>query len=248
MLLTEIRTDAEYEFLKLWHSCEWMTWDRYPKSIFMVSKEEVLFEQDWKNNYLFCKHSEVWSLFESKYEYNNIQIKDMISDILEEHLKDGTLTPINSEINNFFIPEEHLKDGTLTPTNSELNNFFILEEHLKNGILTPNELSTGEMIVMEEHLKNKVLTPVGPFAVILEGVDEHLKHGSLTPYHFPFHAINELEKQIKKEALKPTYRGGYKSSQLQEKMSKETLNPEIAPIRITNLWNKVIDQVIQKLT
>ena len=225
-LLTEIRTDAEYEFLKLWYSCNWMKWDNYPESIFMVSEGKVLFEQDWKNNYLFCKHSEVWSLFESKYEYNNIQIKDMISGILEEHLK----------------------DGTLTPTNSELNNFFILEEHLKNGILTPNELSTGEMIVMEEHLKNKVLTPVGPFAVILEGVDEHLKHGSLTPYHFPFHAINELEKQIKKEALKPTYRGGYKSSQLQEKMSKETLNPEIAPIRITNLWNKVIDQVIQKLT
>jgi hypothetical protein len=136
-LLTEIRTDAEYEFLKLWHSCEWMTWDRYPKSIFMVSKEEVLFEQDWKNNYLFCKHSEVWSLFESKYEYNNIQIKDMISGILEEHLKDGTLTPTNSELNNFFILEEHLKNEVLTPCSNIGIGSMGVEEHLKKGSLTP---------------------------------------------------------------------------------------------------------------
>ena len=50
MLLTEIRTDAEYEFLKIWYSCKWITWDRYPESIFMVLEEEVLFQQDWKNN------------------------------------------------------------------------------------------------------------------------------------------------------------------------------------------------------
>jgi len=225
-LLTEIRTDAECEFLKLWHSCKWMTWDRYPESIFMVSEGEVLFEQDWKNNYLFCKYSKVWSLFESKFEYNNMQINDMISGILEELLKNGVLTP-------------HL---------AYLVRCHQLEELLKNGVLTPcSNIGIGSMGV-EEHLKKGTLTPVGPFAVILEGVEEHLKHGSLTPYHFPFHAINELDEQIKKEALTPTYRGGYKSSQLQEKMSKETLNPEIAPIRITNLWNKVIDQVIQKLT
>jgi hypothetical protein len=156
MLLTEMRTDAEYEFLKLWHSCEWMTWDRYPKSVFMASEGEVLFEQDWKNNYLFCKHSEVWSLFESKYEYNNIQIKDMISGILEEHLKDGTLTPTNSELNNFFILEEHLKKGTLTPVIDKQGiSFNFLEEHLKNGVSTPSvEVVEVVSVQLEEHFKN----------------------------------------------------------------------------------------------
>jgi hypothetical protein len=203
-LLTEIRTDAEYEFLKLWHSCKWMTWDRYPESIFMVSEGEVLFEQDWKNNYLFCKYSKVWSLFESKFEYNNMQINDMISGILEEHLKNGILIP-------------QLLDLMLGLT---------LEELLKNGVLTPLFGNIFSDYEMDELLKNEVLTPCSNIGIGSMGVEEHLKKGSLTPYHFPFHAINEL----------------------QEKMSKETLNPEIAPIRITNLWNKVIDQVIQKLT
>ena len=197
MLLTEIRTDVEYEFLELWYSCKWVIWDRYPESIFMVSEGEVLFEQDWKNNYLFCKYSKVWSLFESKFEYNNMQINDMISGILEEHLKNGVLTPLS------------------VFSDSELE----LEEHLKNGVLTPMFGLFWRLMPLEEHLKNGVLTPCSNIGIGSMGVEEHLKNGSLTPYYFPFHAINELEEQIKKEALTPTHEGGYRNSQLEEKMS-----------------------------
>ena len=131
MLLTEIRTDVEYEFLELWYSCKWVIWDRYPESIFMVSEGEVLFEQDWKNNYLFCKYSKVWSLFESKFEYNNMQINDMISGILEEHLKNGVLTPAGRWGTPQLILEEHLKNGVLTPYPIALSSSDQLEEHLK---------------------------------------------------------------------------------------------------------------------
>ena len=138
MLLTEIRTDAEYEFLKLWHSCEWMKWDRYPESVFMVLEGEVLFEQDWKNGFLWCKYSTVWSFFESKFGYNKLQISQMISGLLEEHLKKGVLTPYSCRHLLKFKLEEHLKKGVLTPFASSLYSLGTLEEHLKNGVLTPN--------------------------------------------------------------------------------------------------------------
>ena len=133
MLLTEIRTDAEYEFLKIWYSCKWITWDRYPESIFMVLEEEVLFQQDWKNNDLYCKYSKVWHLFECKFGYNYMQIKDMISGILEEHFKNGVLTPFVRFVNFEIQLEEYFKNGVLTPKNYLINIDNRLEEHLKKG-------------------------------------------------------------------------------------------------------------------
>ena len=138
MLLTEIRTDAEYEFLKIWYSCKWMKWDRYPESIFMILEEEVLFQQDWKNNDLYCKYSKVWHLFECKFGYNYMQIKDMISGILEEHFKNGVLTPEYGNICSWCTLEEHFKNGVLTPNTICTTIHFELEEHFKNGVLTPN--------------------------------------------------------------------------------------------------------------
>jgi ATP-dependent helicase/DNAse subunit B len=195
-LLTEIRTDAEYEFLKLWHSCEWMIWDRYPKSIFMVSKEEVLFEQDWKNNYLFCKYSEVWSLFESKYEYNNIQIKDMISGILEEHLKDGTLTPTNSELNNFFILEEHLKNEVLTPCSNIGIGSMGVEEHLKKGSLTPYHFPFHAINELEKQIKKEALKPTYRGGYKSSQLQEKMSKETLNPEIAPIRITNLWNKVI----------------------------------------------------
>lgn len=159
MLLTEIRTDAEYEFLKLWHSCKWMTWDRYPESIFMVSEGEVLFEQDWKNNYLFCKYSKVWSLFESKFEYNNMQINDMISGILEEHLKNGILIPQLLDLMLGLTLEELLKNGVLTPVGPFIVILEGVEEHLKKGSLTPYHFPFHAINELQEKMSKETLNP-----------------------------------------------------------------------------------------
>ena len=114
MILTEIRTDAEHEFLKMWYSCELMVWDEYPESLFMVRDgKEVLFEQDWKNGFLWCKYSTVWSIFESKFGYNKMQISQMISGLLEEHLKNGVLTPMSAEVPLNLDLEDLIKKGNL---------------------------------------------------------------------------------------------------------------------------------------
>lgn len=156
MLLTEIRTDAEYEFLKLWYSCKWMKWDRYPESVFMVSEGKVLFEQDWKNNYLYCKYSKVWCLFESKFGHNNIQIIDMVSGILEEELKKMALTPFCLLIPAGNKLEEDLKNGVLTPKTGLISAGDILEEELKKEVLTPQTFSVNDPWLLEYHLMNWV--------------------------------------------------------------------------------------------
>lgn len=106
MILTEIITEDRYEFLKLWYLCKWMIWDKYPESIFMVRDGEVLFQQDWKYNILWCSHSIVWSVFESKFGYDDLQIEQMISSVLVEHLKKGALIPCFSKL---YQVEEHFK-------------------------------------------------------------------------------------------------------------------------------------------
>ena len=155
MLLTEIRTDAEYEFLKLWYSCEWITWDRYPESVFMVLEGEVLFEQDWKNNYLYCKYAKVWHLFESEFGYNHVQIGNMISGIMEEHLKEGVLTPNGCSSIPLSLLEEELKNKVLTPHYISFSSLTTLENRLKNRVSTPSvEVVEVVSVQLEEHFKN----------------------------------------------------------------------------------------------
>jgi hypothetical protein len=184
MLLTEIRTDAEYEFLKLWHSCKWMKWDRYPESVFMVSEGKVLFEQDWKNNYLYCKYSKVWCLFESKFGYNNIQIVDMISGILEEQLKKRALTPLRTIKQWHIVLEEDLKNGVLIPNGCNSISLSLLEEELKKGVLTPMLLDSCLMSIVQEDLKNGVLTPKTGLISAGDILEEELKKEILTPRTF----------------------------------------------------------------
>ena len=196
MLLTEIRTDAEYEFLELWYSCKWMTWDRYPESIFMVSEGEVLFEQDWKNNYLFCKYSKVWSLFESKFEYNSMQINDMISGILKEHLKNGVLTPCSNIGIGSMGVEEHLKKGTLTPVGPFAVILEGVEEHLKNGSLTPYHFPFHAINELEEQIKKEALTPTHEGGYRNSQLEEKMSIGTLNPGIAPIRIINRWNNGI----------------------------------------------------
>lgn len=110
MILTEIRTEAEYEFLKIWYSCEWITWNKRPESIFMIRDGKVLFEQDWKNKLLWCNYLKLWSVLETKFGYNDLQIQELITNVLQELLRKGTLTPYYEKIWRHWTLEEHLKE------------------------------------------------------------------------------------------------------------------------------------------
>ena len=120
MMLVEMCTEAEYEFLKLWYSCEWVTIKGQPESIFMVCNGEVLFEQDWENRQLYCKY--LLYIFPMKFRFKYNQIKELISRLLETHLKNGHLTPIERSTRLALKLEMHLKNGYLIPMNNIINN------------------------------------------------------------------------------------------------------------------------------
>jgi len=76
---------------------------------------ECLFEQDWKNKYLWCKYSVIWKYLEDNYSTNYKDIQSFIKDRLEEQDKIKILTPM-------YLPapfgprlEEHDKMKVLTP-------------------------------------------------------------------------------------------------------------------------------------
>ena len=112
------------EQLKIWfwdkfNSCYCVIHEDYPDIIFMIYdlnyirtkklanildkdieyptevKGTCLFEQDLKNEILYCKNRELWSVFEENYSYNYKEISDLIKGWLEEHDKLTVLTPKN---------------------------------------------------------------------------------------------------------------------------------------------------------
>lgn len=136
-------TDEELKtwFWNKFNSCYNVKHKKYhPESIFMyydknfarqkklarVLKQELiyptkvegicLFEQDYKNNKLYCDYNEIWSFFEEKNSYNNQEIKDMVKGWLEESSKLEVLTPIYL-LNGVIIWREEASNlEVLTPT------------------------------------------------------------------------------------------------------------------------------------
>ena len=132
------------EELKNWfwdkyNSCYPAKHDDYPDSIYMIydinfirtkklanilNKEveyptEVkgvcLFRQDFKNEFLWCDYSEIWSFFKNNYSSNSQEIRELIKGWLEEHNKLKVLTPTNKDKGIFIMFEEHNKLKVLTP-------------------------------------------------------------------------------------------------------------------------------------
>ena len=110
------------EELKIWfldkfNSCYSVKYDDYPHSVFMiydinfirtkklanildkdveyptVIKGVCLFEQDLKNEYLWCDYYEIWTFFIKNYSSNYQEIRTLIKGWLEEHDKLKVLTP-----------------------------------------------------------------------------------------------------------------------------------------------------------
>ena len=84
---------AEEFFLSMWNGCEIKFDFSKSDSVFMLKNGEVLFEQDLKNERFWCKHSTIWSVFETEYSMNYSQIQLFIKGILERRFKMGALTP-----------------------------------------------------------------------------------------------------------------------------------------------------------
>jgi hypothetical protein len=60
----------------------------YPKEI----KGVCIFEQDYKNNYLWCKYDEIWSFLDDNNTSNNIDVQSLVKGWLSEADKLNILT------------------------------------------------------------------------------------------------------------------------------------------------------------
>ena len=65
----------------------------FPQSLFLMKDGKIYFELDFKNKYLFYSWKYVFNVFESKFGYNVQQMNVLLTSILEEHFKIGSLTP-----------------------------------------------------------------------------------------------------------------------------------------------------------
>ena len=146
-------------FWEKFNSCYLVKHEDYPERLFMfydpqyirklklanisgekINKTEIsgvcLFEQDWKNNYLYCNFDEIWDHLYYNYSTNSLEIHQFIKDRLEEHSKMSVMTPL---FTHPYIVEllEHSKMSVLTPKlKNPLRNDDILEEHSKMSVLT----------------------------------------------------------------------------------------------------------------
>jgi hypothetical protein len=123
-------------FWEKFNSCYLVKHEDLPESIFMfydpqyirklklanISGEKInktditgfcLFQQDWKNNYLYCNFGEIWDHLYYNYSTNYIEINQFIKDRLKEHSKMSVLTPFRLHRINGAVLEEHSKMSVL---------------------------------------------------------------------------------------------------------------------------------------
>ena len=142
---------------------------------------KVLFEQDWKNENLWCDYDEIWSYLETNYSSNYDEIRELITWMLKEHEKLSVLTPSIAHSNVSFGLKEHEKLSVLTPIGVSLTFPGLLKEHEKLSVLTPNSGIISISILLKEHEKLSVLTPLGIEFKKIYLLKEHDNLSVLTP-------------------------------------------------------------------
>ena len=86
---------AEARFLELTNNLiRKFNYEKEEKNIYFLNeKGEVVFNEDYKIGYLYCRHSLYWSVFEKEYGMNYDQIKAFTASLMEEHFNCKGLTP-----------------------------------------------------------------------------------------------------------------------------------------------------------
>ena len=133
------KEEIQIWFRNKFNSCYGVVHDDYPESIFMyydpqfirqkklsrIVGEEIeypikptgicLFEQDYKNGYLFMNYDEITSFFYENYSNNWLEIKELISTMLKDDSKLQILTPNHyNEVKKLMLKDDS-KLQILTP-------------------------------------------------------------------------------------------------------------------------------------
>ena len=126
-------------------------------------KGECLFEQDLKNEYLWCDNEEIWSFFKQNYsdKYNDIQL--LIKEILSDTTKLNVYTPVMQ----LCFADSKLSDTTklnvYTPINETFDNEWQLSDTTKLNVYTPMVASVTCVVRLYDTTKLNVYTPQKQF-------------------------------------------------------------------------------------
>ena len=62
--------------------------EKYPNILFWFDKDgKYICEYDWKNDWFWFSHNQVWSVFESEFFLNYMEIRTFLNGMVEEHFK-----------------------------------------------------------------------------------------------------------------------------------------------------------------
>ena len=113
----EIKAKEMSDFLfEMFNKCEQrFTGDENTKEFTFYKGKEWIYQQDYKNGYLWISYSLVWKVFEDKYKLNYQQIKYFISSWVETNTNWNGLTPQYNLKNNNGEVETNTNWNGLTP-------------------------------------------------------------------------------------------------------------------------------------
>jgi hypothetical protein len=83
----------------------------YPDYIFHMKDGNCILQYNKKNGYVYVSYREIWKFFESFFNMDDQQIKDITKIWVEEHYKVGVTTTLSSISKFPFSVEEHYKMG-----------------------------------------------------------------------------------------------------------------------------------------
>ena len=83
--VNNVKYISRKEYAKVWFK-EKLNQMEMKDNIFFIG-DEVVMKQDKKNEILWVNYKKIWSFFESEFNLNWLEIKDLIRDMVEEHFK-----------------------------------------------------------------------------------------------------------------------------------------------------------------
>ena len=95
---------------------------------------EWIFYQDCKNEKFWCNYRKYWSLFESNFGLNYVEIQSITKVLVEDALKREVGTPCNLLWKKHMLVEEALKREVGTPRHRKYQCLSLVEEALKREV------------------------------------------------------------------------------------------------------------------
>ena len=108
--------------------------DEYGRHNYMNSKGEFIFQQDEKNDILWIRHRDFWSVLEKKYSLNRDDIQVIIKSMVETTYKMRVGTPLLLLTRQVRLVENTYKMRVGTPDNFHINITHLVETTYKISV------------------------------------------------------------------------------------------------------------------